>query len=189
LIDIANEMFSQSKYKDAAAIYKFTADMGNANGEHKMAVCNYLGKGVKPDKSNALQLFRSAAGKGNVQAQDELVLIASALFESQRYYDAIDIYSFLANLGRIEAQLKLGDVYFAGISKVVGWGMSASIDLAGKDKVEGAPSSVQFQEQVKWYVNKDIKKALGYFLAAANQETSKPKIKWAEIQSQEGISR
>ena len=59
-------------YKKAAEYYQESADKGNADAQHNLALMYKKGKGVKKDYKKAIALYKKAANQGNVFAQYSL---------------------------------------------------------------------------------------------------------------------
>jgi TPR repeat protein len=116
---VAVELIGQARHADAARILEPLAKAGDAEALYHLGLLNYAGKGVPENERKAVDLLKSSAEKGNVNAMYQLGnaftfgnetprLVADADIEAaQWYYKA-------AKLGNADAQYSLGLLFMAG---------------------------------------------------------------------------
>jgi len=115
----AVELITQARHADAARLLEPLAKAGDAEAQYHLGLLHYAGKGVPENERKAVELLKSSAERGNVNAMYQLGnaftfgndtprLVADADTEAaQWYYKA-------AKLGNADAQYSLGLLFMAG---------------------------------------------------------------------------
>jgi TPR repeat protein len=115
----AVELIGEARHADAARLLEPLAKAGNADAQYHLGLLHYAGKGVAENERRAVELLKSSAAQGNVNAMYQLGnaftfgnetprLVADADVEAaQWYYKA-------AKLGHADAQYSLGLLFMAG---------------------------------------------------------------------------
>lgn len=115
----AVELIGQARHAEAARLLEPLAKAGGAEAQYHLGLLHYAGKGVPEDERKAVELLKSSAAQGNVNAMYQLGnaftfgnetprLVADADVEAaQWYYKA-------AKLGSADAQYSLGLLFMAG---------------------------------------------------------------------------
>jgi hypothetical protein len=107
---------------EAIIAYESAANQGNADAMYKLGYCYQYGKGVYPDSKISEKFYREAAKLGNEAAKayvdkriEELKKVDSFIqsknFES---LNPITQTKIKAYRGDVDAQIKLGDMYYKG---------------------------------------------------------------------------
>ena len=108
-LNSGNKCWLAGQYEEAARLYRYAAELGNAEAQFNLAICYENGKGVEEDAEKAVKWFRLAAELGDADAQYNLGLCY--MHAKGVEYDAEEavIGAILVNpisLGRIVEYLK-----------------------------------------------------------------------------------
>ena len=95
--------------KKAAKIYRRAVELGDVDAMGRLGTLYVTGSGVKLDKKKAMQLFRTAADRGDAVAQYNL---ASLLYSEKQ--EAFKYYALAADQGLTPGEFNLGICYRNG---------------------------------------------------------------------------
>jgi hypothetical protein len=97
--------------KKAAKICRRAVELGDLEAMRQLGLLYANGSGVKLDKKKALQLFRTAADRGDAIAQSSLAFL---LESEKKHEEAFRYYALAADQGETFAQTRLGCCYKDG---------------------------------------------------------------------------
>ena len=162
----------------ANQLWKDAADKGNAFAQYCFGVSLFNGDvGVEKDKKQAFELYRKAAKQGNIFAVNKLGDIYYTGLEGvveQDFEKAFDYYMQAAKEEKQDAVAMVGMMYYDGQGTVQDYGKAFHYldETAYSDNRWASQWSCFYlgrMYQNGFGVEKDEKKALGYFEYAAEQ--------------------
>lgn len=115
----ALELIAQSRHAEAAQLLDPLAKAGDADAQYHLALLHYAGKGVPENERKAVELLKSSAERGNVNAMYQLGNAFTFGNETPRFVADADVeaaqwYYRAAKLGNADAQYSLGLLFMAG---------------------------------------------------------------------------
>ncbi len=133
----ARSLASSGNYEDAAKWYLKSAEQGDAQAQHDLAVLYVNGTGVPQDYAEAVKWFALAAAQGDVESQYSLGLrYLKGDKVEQDFAESVKWFRMAADQGNADAQLSLARRYIAGegVTKdpVEAYKWSALADANGK---------------------------------------------------------
>jgi TPR repeat protein len=115
LVDQADKLYKEEKYKEAFQLYSQAAAQNNVKAAYYVGDCYYSGVGVSQDYAKAVEWFHKSADQGNAAAQCNLgYCYRSGVGVPQDYAKAVEWYRKAAEQGFVTAQYNLGVCYYNG---------------------------------------------------------------------------
>lgn len=153
-------------YSCALDLYKKSANLGNPGSMLRLGEMYRDGKGVNPHNLEASNWFIKAGKLGNISALNNVVTIyASGVLKNEEIYNcAINLLKGFANMGNIDAIIRLDNYYYYGIGvkkdyqiaaswyeKSAKLGNSLSKMRLGEMYRDGKGVPVDIEKAMKWF--------------------------------------
>lgn len=114
--NLAVILIMDSKYSEAALWLKKSSQTGHLKSFHKLGELYYDGKGVPKSRSESLKNFLIPANAGVPASMKRVaVMWQNAEGGSARLEPAVEVLTYLANLGDVQSQIMLSNCYDGAI--------------------------------------------------------------------------
>ncbi len=106
---------AEGKFVEAANLYRFAADKGEASAQFRLGQLYLDGRGVPKDPAEAAKLFRRAAEQGYAEGQEKLgILLFEGVGIRQDASAAVKLWLKAAAQGKTTSKYLLGQAYYRG---------------------------------------------------------------------------
>ena len=118
--DAAADAYERKDYKEAARLFRLSAEQGNPKAQVLLGLMSRRGEGVAQDSKEAVRLFRLAAEQGYHDGQRRL----AGMYQTgdgvlQNKGEAVKWYVLAAEQGNDWAKLNLGTLALNGVPEAV----------------------------------------------------------------------
>jgi len=168
-------------YTKAAEYYQKAADQGYGKAENNLGILYLQGRGVKQDQTEAIKWLEKAATQGLSLSQTTLASIL--INEEGASQQGLELYQKAAEQGEVNAQVRLGNVYYFGTNEVKKDNIEAAkwFRLAAAQGDASAENNLGVMNELGMGMPIDAKAAVDWFRKSAEQGYAKGESNYGRI--------